>query len=277
VSVSTETRLGHARLLRALHQGERILVLPNAWDVISARVFEDCGFEAVGTTSFGIARAHGLKDGQNAARECSLETVRRISAALAVPLTADIEAGYGESAKAVEQTGRAFIEAGAVGFNIEDGQKDAVGPLVDPSRHCERIAALREAGDVTGVPVFINARTDVFWLRVGRPQTRLESALRRAEAYLAAGADGIFIPGVSDAATIRDAVGAIGAPLNVLAGPHTPPVHVLQELGVRRLSLGSGPMRAALGLLRTIAAELKGAGTYRYLDDAPSYDAANAL
>jgi 2-methylisocitrate lyase-like PEP mutase family enzyme len=194
-----------------------------------------------------------------------------------VPLTADIEAGYGESAKAVEQTGRAFIEAGAVGFNIEDGQKDAVGPLVDPSRHCERIAALREAGDVTGVPVFINARTDVFWLRVGRPQTRLESALRRAEAYLAAGADGIFIPGVSDAATIRDAVGAIGAPLNVLAGPHTPPVHVLQELGVRRLSLGSGPMRATLGLLRTIAAELKGAGTYRYLDDAPSYDAANAL
>jgi 2-methylisocitrate lyase-like PEP mutase family enzyme len=218
VTVSAEAQVARARLFHAFHQRGRLLVLPNAWDVISARVFEHCGFPAVGTTSFGIARAHGLEDGQNAARECSRETVRRITAALAVPLTA-----------------------------------------------------------ATGVPVFVNARTDVFWLQVGHPQARLDAALQRAEAYLAAGADGIFIPGVSDAATIRDAVLAIGAPLNVLARPRTPPVRVLQELGVRRLSVGSGPMRATLGLLRSIAGELQGAGTYGYLDGAPPYDEANAL
>ena len=275
--MSAETQVARARRFRALHQEERVLVLPNAWDVISARVFEDAGFPAVGTTSFGIARAHGLKDGQNAARDCSLETVRRVAAALAVPLTADLEAGYGDSAREVEQAGRAFIEAGAVGFNIEDGQASPSEPLTTASQHCERIAALRQACGATGVPAFINARTDVFWLQVGPPQARLESALRRAEAYLEAGADGIFIPGLSDAAVIRDAVGAIEAPLNVLAGPRTPPVAVLRELGVKRLSLGSGPMRATLGRLRTIAAELQGAGTYRFLDDALAYEAANAL
>jgi len=136
---------------------------------------------------------------------------------------------------------------------------------------------LKQAGDAASVPVFINARTDVFWLQVGHPAARLEAAQQRAEAYLAAGADGIFIPGVSDAATLRGAVVAIGAPLNILAGPHTPPVGLLQELGVKRLSLGSGPIRATLGLLKAIAAELQGTGTYRYLDDALPYDAANEL
>lgn len=275
--MSVETQVARARLFRSLHGGDSVLVLPNAWDVISARVFEDGGFPAIGTTSFGVARAHGLKDGENAARDCSLEMVRRMTAALAVPLTADLEAGYSATASAVEQTGRAFVDAGVVGFNIEDGQSDPAEPLVDAAHHCERIAALREAGEAARVPVFINARTDVFWLEVGPPEARLEAALGRAEAYLAAGADGIFIPGLDDAATIREAVGAIGAPLNILAGRHTPPVRVLGELGVKRLSVGSGPMRVTLGALAKIAAELRGAGTYTYLEDALPYDAANAL
>ena len=271
------SRAAQAGLFRSLHQLDQVLVLPNAWDVISARVFEDCGFPAIGTTSFGIARAHGLKDGANAARECSLEMVRRMTAALAVPLTADLEAGYATSASEVEQTGRAFIEAGAVGFNVEDGQPDPAQPLVEITRHCERIAALKQAGRAMDVPVFVNARTDVFWLEVGKPSARLEAALRRADAYLAAGADGIFIPGLGDAATIREAVRAIAAPLNLLAGPNTPPVPVLRGLGVKRLSVGSGPMRATLGLLKDIAAELQGAGTYGYLDRALAYHDANGL
>jgi 2-methylisocitrate lyase-like PEP mutase family enzyme len=275
--VTFEEQVRRARLLRSLHQGGRVLVLPNAWDVISARVFEDAGFPAVGTTSFGIARAHGLRDGENSAGECSLAMVRRMAATLSIPLTADIEAGYSATDSGVEPIGRAFVEAGAVGFNIEDGRPDPAAPLAEVARQCERIAALRRAGAAAGVPVFVNARTDVFWLRVGPAEVRLKTALRRAEAYLAAGADGVFIPGLDDPDRIREAAGAIPAPLNVLAGPATPPVPVLEALGVTRLSVGSGPVRATLGLLRAIAAELRGAGTYRYLEGALPYDVANAL
>src|SRR5262245_17986178 len=217
-----ETAVERARRFRALHRDGAMLVLPNAWDVISARVCEDAGFPAIGTTSFGIARAHGLRDGANAAGEVSQETVRRMAAALAVPLTADVEAGYSSTDAGVLAIGRAFVEAGAVGFNIEDGGAAPADPLVPTWRQCDRIAALREAGAVTGVPVFVNARTDVFWLQAGPPEARLETALRRAEAYLAAGADGIFIPGLDDPETIRQAAAAIPAPPNVPPGPPTP-------------------------------------------------------
>ncbi len=275
--MNAEAQRERARLFRSLHESDQLLVLPNAWDVISARVFEDSGFAAVGTTSFGIARAHGLRDGENAARACSLEMTRRMAAALSVPLSADVEAGYGETPEAVERTGREFIEAGVIGFNIEDGQPSPAAPLLEIPRQRERIAALRQAARVTGVPVFINARTDVFWLQVGPEASRLDVARQRAEAYLDAGADGIFLPGLSDAKAIGEAVRAIGAPLNVLAGPRTPPAPALRELGVRRLSLGSGPIRATLGMLQAIAAELQGSGTYGYLGRALPYDVANTL
>jgi 2-methylisocitrate lyase-like PEP mutase family enzyme len=224
-----------------------------------------------------VARAHGLPDGATAAGDSSLERARRLTEALGVPLSVDVVSGYSATPADVVVTGLAFQSAGVVGVIVEDGQPDRARPIAEVALHCDRIAALRQAGRGMHVPLFINARTDVFWLAVGPPRGRLTVALRRAEAYLAAGADGIFIPGLVDAALIRDAARAISAPLNLLAGPDTPPVHVLQELGVKRLSLGSGPMRATLGLLKDIAAELQGTGTYRYLDRAMPYGAANAL
>jgi 2-methylisocitrate lyase-like PEP mutase family enzyme len=266
-----------ARVFRALHHAARMLVLPNAWDVITARVFEDGGFPAVGTTSFGIARAHGFRDGDNAAREVTLGMAGRMAAALSVPLSADIEAGYGETPEEVERQGRLLIEAGVVGFNIEDGRAQAAAPLADGSLQCAKIAALKAAGAAAGVPVFVNARTDVFWLGTHTGPAAFDEALRRAETYLRAGADGIFIPGLVERDAIGRAVRALDAPLNILAGPQTPTAPELAALGVKRLSLGSGPVRATLGLLRRLGQDVREHGTYDFLEGAIPYDEANAL
>jgi 2-methylisocitrate lyase-like PEP mutase family enzyme len=266
-----------AQHLRALHHGPQMLVLANAWDVITARVLEESGFAAVGTTSFGIARAHGFRDGDNAAFAVTLAMASRMAAALSVPLSADIEAGYGDTPDEVAARAGELIEAGVVGFNIEDGQGHATSPLADPELQAEKIAALKAAGARAGVPAFVNARTDVFWLRTHTGEAAFEEVVRRAEAYVRAGADGIFIPGLVDREDIARAVRAIDAPLNFLAGPRTPKAPDLAALGVKRLSLGSGPMRATLGLLRTLGREVLDHGTCGFLDGAIPYDEANAL
>ena len=266
-----------ARHLRSLHHAEGMLVLPNAWDVITARVLEECGFAAVGTTSFGIARAHGFRDGDNAAFEVTRAMTGRMAAALSVPLSADIEAGYGDSPSEITTHARDLIEAGVVGFNIEDGQAQAPSALADPALQCEKIASLKEAGRQTGVPVFVNARTDVFWLHTHTGEAAFAEAVRRADSYVRAGADGIFIPGLVDPETIARAVQAVDAPLNILASLRTPKAPILASLGVKRLSLGSGPVRASLGLLRTLGREVLEHGTYGFLEGALPYDEANAL
>ena len=266
-----------ARLFHALHHAPGLLVLPNAWDVITARVLEDAGFAAVGTTSFGIARAHGFRDGDNSAHDVTLSMLGRMAQALTVPLSADIEAGYASTPAAVATGAVPLIQAGVVGFNIEDGQAQESSPLADLVLQSEKIAALKEAGARTGVPIFVNARTDVFWLRTHQGGAALDESLRRAHAYRRAGADGIFIPALQDREMIARAVEGIGAPLNILAGPQTPPARELAALGVKRLSLGSGPVRATLGLLRRLAREVLDNGTYGYLEGAIPYDEANAL
>lgn len=277
MSADLATAAARAHTFRALHHADRLLVLPNAWDVITARVFEKAGFPAVGTTSFGIARAHGFRDGDNAAREVTLAMAGRMAEALAVPLSADIEAGYGDTPAEVEAQGRRLITAGVVGFNIEDGQAQAATPLADTALQCAKIAALKAAGTSAGVPVYVNARTDVYWLRTHSGVTALAETLRRAELYLGAGADGIFVPGLVEREAIEEVVRALGAPLNVLASPRTPTARELADLGVKRLSLGSGPVRATLGLLRRLGREIQEAGTYGYLAGAIPYDEANAL
>jgi 2-methylisocitrate lyase-like PEP mutase family enzyme len=255
-----------AATLRRLHAGPSILVLPNAWDVASARVFETAGFPAVATTSAGVAFALGYPDGQRISRDEMAEAVRRIATRLAVPVTADMEAGYGPTPEAAAATARAVVEAGAVGMNLEDSP----GPggettLLDPSLQMERIGAAREAAAAAGVPIVINARTDVFLAGIGEPASRLAHTVRRMVAYREAGADCVFVPGVYDAETIAVLVREAGGPLNILAGKGCPPVAELQRLGVRRLSIGSGAMRAGMGLARRIAEELRGPGTYQRL------------
>jgi 2-methylisocitrate lyase-like PEP mutase family enzyme len=254
---------------RALHDGPEVLVLPNAWDVLTARAFADAGFPAVGTTSFGIARAHGLRDGANEAWEATLATAARMAAMLQVPLSVDMEGGFGGAPDDVARRARALADAGAAGFNLEDGRDD--GTLVDAAGQRDVIAAVRAA-----VPdAFVNARCDVFWLAPDAGPRGLGAALGRVRAYVDAGADGIFLPGLEDPDAIAEAVRALPVPLNVLATPRTPPVAALRGLGVRRLSTGSGPARAVLGLLRRIADELRSRGTFGYLAEAPAYADAN--
>jgi len=267
-----------AQLFRALHSGTRILVLPNAWDAGSARIYEDAGFPAVATTSAGVANALGYPDGQQAPREEVLFVVRRIAQTVGVPVTADVEAGYGVNSVAeVITTARGVLDAGAVGLNLEDiAYGDAA--LVDIGLQREKIQALRSLDAETGVPLVINARTDAFHLEHLSVEERFRLAVERANAYRQAGADCLFVPFVKEAATIANLVKAIDGPLNILPIPGTPPVAELERLGVRRVSVGSGPYRATLALVRHIAFELRDAGTYHnFQDQAIPYAEVNAL
>jgi 2-methylisocitrate lyase-like PEP mutase family enzyme len=267
-----------ARTFLELHQGPKTLVLPNAWDVASARVFEEAGFPAVATTSAGVAFALGYPDGEKLPLEELLEVVGRISRAIAVPLSVDFEAGFGARPEEAAGSVRRLLEAGAVGLNLEDSRKGEQGGLSEPSLQAEKIRAVREVGESFGVPVVINARTDVFLAGVGVPESRLDHSVRRVNAYREAGADCLFVPGVSDREAIAELVRRVDGPLNVLAVAGTPRISELEELGVRRVTVGSGAMRATLGLVRRIADELKDAGTYSsFLEGALSYAEANHL
>lgn len=260
-----------AELLRALHGGPLPLVLPNAWDAASARIFAHAGAKAIATTSAGIAAALGYPDGQHITPREMTAAVARIATVVDLPVTADLEAGYGDTPQEAAATARAALDAGAVGLNLEDTTDSSEGPLLDAERQAQKIRAVRSVGEETGVPLVINARTDVFLAQVGEPGSRVQLASTRAKVYRAAGADCIFVPGVSDPATIRQLLAAIDAPLNVLAVPGTPSVSELHRLGVARISLGSGPMRAALALTAKIAQELFEQGTYSGLENAIPY------
>jgi 2-methylisocitrate lyase-like PEP mutase family enzyme len=272
------TQQENAAIFRKLHEGPGILVLANAWDVVSARVFEEAGFPAVATSSAGVAWAQGYADGEHISRAEMTEVVRRIAAGVAVPVTADMEAGYGREPRHVAETVRAVIAAGAVGMNLEDSTRDPADPLFDLALAVERVRAARAVADAAGVPLVLNARTDVYLAAVGDEGGRLEHAVRRANAYREAGADCLFIPGVRDAATIAALVRQVRGPLNVLAGPGTPDVPELQRLGVARLSVGGGPARAALTVARRIAVELRGPGTYTaFTQDVLTHQEVNRL
>ena len=266
-----------AVLFCSLHQGPPILVLPNVWDVASARIVEQAGFPAIATSSAGVAFALGYPDGERISRDEMTSVVARIAAHVAVPVTADMEAGYGRGPEDAAATVCAVIAAGAVGMNFEDSPGEDGEPLLPEALQVERVRAAREAADATGVPFVLNARTDVFLEQVGEPAGRLAHAVRRLNAYRSAGADCLFAPGVSDAATIALLVKEVRGPLNVLAVAASPPIRELERLGVARVSLGSGPMRAGLTVLRRIAEELRTAGTYGALAGAIPHADLNRL
>jgi 2-methylisocitrate lyase-like PEP mutase family enzyme len=265
-----------AEAFRNMHRG-RLLLLPNVWDVASARIIEESGFGAIATTSAGIAFTLGYPDGQRISRQEMLAVVGRIAAAVQVPVTADVEAGYGNRPEDAALTARAVIEAGAVGMNLEDTTDRAEDPLLDLSLQVEKIKAVLEETQRTGVRIVLNARTDVYLLQVGPAERRYELALKRLAAFRDAGADCLFIPGVRDSETIRRFVVDLQYPMNILAGPGSPSIPELEKLGVARVSLGSAPMRATLGLLRRMAEELQGSGTYRTMEAAPSHADVNRM
>jgi 2-methylisocitrate lyase-like PEP mutase family enzyme len=266
-----------AERLRALHRTPPILVLPNAWDAVTARIVEAEGFPAVATTSAGVAAALGYADGGLVPAREMIEAVARIARAVAVPVTADIEHGYATTSGAAAEVVLRVIAAGAVGINIEDCVP-GVADLEPVSLQTDKIAVIAKAAAKSGVRVVINARTDVFLRAIGAPEARLGVAIERGKAFLAAGADCVFVPGVRDRDTIAALVTGIGGPVNVLAVSGSPPIHELEALGVARVSLGSGPHRAALALMRDVARELKASGTYAgFADCALPYDELNEL
>jgi 2-methylisocitrate lyase-like PEP mutase family enzyme len=249
-----------AEVFRSLHRGPEILILPNAWDCASARIFEQAGFPAVATTSAGIAFSLGYSDGERIPQDLMLATVGQISDSVQIPVTADLESGYGDVAK----TTAGLIAAGAVGLNLED--MDHVSQSLAPvPAQIEKIAIVRRIAASLGVNVVINARTDVFLAEIGEPATRFDRACERLQAYIGAGADCVFLPGLADENIIRRVVETLKFPLNILAGANLPTIPRLRELGVARVSVGSGVMRATLGLTRRIARELKQSGTYTAL------------
>ena len=274
--MSRDLLIRKAARLRELHRGTKILILLNVWDVASARLIESMGLPAVATSSAAVANSLGYADGERISRSEMLAVVRRISAAVKVPVTADMEGGYCNLPEGMAETAHELLEAGAVGLNLEDSHQER--KLVDVSLQQEKLRALKEAGRTEGVDLVLNARTDPYLLKDAGDTWRIEETVCRARAYRDAGADCIFVPGLSAAETIRRLLEESPGPLNVLAGKGGLPVPELERLGVARLSLGSGPARAALAAFRRIAREVLDQGTYHSMtEDTLTYDETQRL
>jgi 2-methylisocitrate lyase-like PEP mutase family enzyme len=274
--VAGKSQKVNAEKLRALHAAG-VLILPNAWDAGSAAMISLAGAQAIATTSGGIAWSAGRHDGQGLTRAEMIQRIREIVAAVTIPVTADIEGGYGPGPDEVALTVEAVIAAGAVGVNIEDSRA-AGGPLFDPAEQAERIQAARAASASAGLPgLFINARTDVFLYGIGVPENRLDHVLTRSRAYSQAGADGVFVPGLTDLQTITELAGASPLPVNVMAGPGAPPVPELTAAGVRRVSVGTAITQAAYTLAKRAATTLLTTGTYADLEEALDFGSINNL
>jgi len=259
-----------AASLLALHAGPGFLI-PNAWDAGSARILEQVGFAAIATTSAGIAWTRGIPDGELLDRDTMLEHVGRIVAAVRVPVTADLEAGYGDTADDVGRTVALAVELGVVGCNIEDAVN---GRLFAIDEAVSRLAAARAVAS-RGTFV-LNARTDTYFggtaASAGTAGDPFDETVERATRYLEAGADCVFVPGVVDADTIRRLAEAIPGPLNIVAGlSNVIDAPTLFSLGVKRVSVGGGLARAALGLVDRAARELIDHGTLGFLDGAIGY------
>ena len=266
-----------ANRLLALHQGTDPLILVNCWDAASAVIVEHAGFPAIASSSAAVANALGHADGQHLPWPEMVSAVRRIASVVDVPVTADIEAGFSENHQ-LESSIEDIINAGAVGVNLEDALPGhgEFGPLYEVSDQMAHIQTARKIGERNGIHLVINARTDAYWQKGPTPEEALRNSIERGKAYLKAGADCIFVPGLRNPEHIRAVVQALQSPVNILGTVGTPSIAELKSLGVKRVSLGSGPMRSVLGLLRKIAQEVKTAGTYKLmLQDMVPYDEMN--
>jgi 2-methylisocitrate lyase-like PEP mutase family enzyme len=263
--------------LRALHHRDEVLLLANVWDAMGARIVASHGAKAIATTSAGLAWACGYADGSKLPSERLMIAVEDIVRCSEVPVTADIEDGYSADPAAVVNLAVALARAGVAGVNIEDRASP-------PETLAAKLAAVRSALDGQGLDLFLNARTDVYLRRIAEGQPAIEETLRRAERYKAAGADGLFVPGLADAEAMRAISGAShGLPLNVMAVPQLPELNVLRRAGVRRLSLGAATAMKVYGLFRELSAEFLKTGNVAGVvgdtgrADALAYADANAL
>ena len=244
--VNTNDLVQKAERFRALHHGGRILVLPNIWDPGGARMMEWLGYPAVATASASVAYSLGYDDGQQITLEAMLDVVGRVAAAVKVPVTADMEWGYAEQPRDVAENMRRVLRAGAVGINLEDSIREGE-VLFDVDFQCARIRAVRDVARQEGVPLFINARTDVYWPKVsGTEAEKFDQAAVRGKAYLQAGADCFYPIILGDLETLKKLQKEIRAPINVLAPTCRPTLRELEAAGIARLSLGPALIWASL-------------------------------
>jgi len=260
-----------AELFLKYHFNKEILVLLNSWDTGSSRLIEACGYKAIATTSMGIAASLGYPDCQVITLSEMISAIKGIVSAVKVPVTVDIEAGYGKNVDEITDSVKKIIATGIVGINFEDSVD--LGPdLIDETEFCERISAIRKLSDSLGFHLVINARTDSFYTSSGSQLEKLSESIKRGNKYHEAGADCIFIQPVSDKAIIAALVKEINAPINILINPANgtdlpPSISELQDLGVARVSFGSSLMKATLALIKKAADELSGTGNYNILSD----------
>jgi 2-methylisocitrate lyase-like PEP mutase family enzyme len=252
-------RIELAEKFRQLHQGDRPLLLANAWSATSAVIAAAAGAAAIGTTSFGVALDHGVADGEQLPFEVALMVASEIAKSVDVPVTFDFEAGRGATPAEVESSMAAVIETGVVGVNIEDARPGEPGLLFEVAAQADRLRGARSAADASGLPIFINARCDVFFGASVPMERAVDEARSRAHAYADAGADGLFLPGLIDLETIESIVAASALPLNVMVTPGLPSLEQLVTAGVRRISQGGSSFLAASGMLHsTMAAFVAG-------------------
>jgi 2-methylisocitrate lyase-like PEP mutase family enzyme len=268
VKVVTADQLRKAEQLRGLHRGP-LLLLPNAWDALSAKVFEEVGFNAIATTSAGVAWALGYADGENIPWHELLDVVEHITDVVRVPVTVDIESGYSSTTPDLIFRIEELIGAGACGINLEDGLNHGAS-LRSADEVCERIDAARRAATKAGLPLVINARTDLYLRGANRPELLAET-LERAKAYLAAGADCVYPIGLSDLALITKFVATLQAPVNIHGRKGAPNIAELQAAGVARVSTATTPAVFVAGALEDAMKKLIQSGSFEHFTSSFDY------
>ncbi len=266
-----------AERFRAMHRGPRLLLLPNAWDAISARLIVDAGFAAIATTSGGVAWALGYPDGEAAPWDEVVAATARIARSVEVPVTADIESGYGATPEAVARSIGDIIGAGAVGVNLEDGLRSGTPPIRSIEDAAARIRAAREAARAAGVPIVINARTDLWIKHIGDEASRFDEAVARGRAYLAVGADCFYPIALRDPATMGRLAKALNAPININVRAGSPSVDELEALGVARASTATAMTLVTMDLIRQLARGLRDTGRFDAIAPAITHPEAQQL
>jgi 2-methylisocitrate lyase-like PEP mutase family enzyme len=267
--MNNKNQVRKAELLLALHHDPKLVILPNIWDPLGARLLESLGFPAVATASAAVAFSLGYDDGQRITFDAMLDVVNRVAASVEVPLTADIERGYAEDTEELADNVRRVIRVGAVGINLEDSTGER-GTLFPIEVQCDRLRAARAAADLEGLPLVINARTDVFLENAHESHDdKVRETIARAKAYMDAGADCVYPITVGDTETLKQILAEVRTPINVYASQGTAPMRELENLGVSRLSLGPWVLRASLARIKEIALALKNYDSFDvFTDDA---------
>jgi 2-methylisocitrate lyase-like PEP mutase family enzyme len=261
----------NSQVFRSLHQGPALLLLPNAWDAVTARLIESLGAKAIATTSAGLAWSRGYPDGSALPEDQLIAAACDIARVIRVPLTVDIEDGYSDDPRAVARLVARVLAAGAVGINIEDGAGS-------PDLLCRKIEAIRENVANLGLDLFVNTRTDVYLRGIASGAAAVKEIIHRASRYGAAGCDSLFVPGLANIDVMEAIAAAIEPmPLNIMAVPNLPPMDTLQKHGVRRLSAGSAIAQAALGCTSHLAADFLAGTMSKMFDGAAEYGAVNQL